>query len=223
LRDALIELTGNPDLRDSFPDLEVRGPTVFLHGGNIVLSQREYPESEFIWPQDANCKVLDIIIWIDPPFNHRFQQLNPSHYQETDQYLQGPSRPVDWYRFGEMIGFYPTPDRRYRVQASYQREHPITDWFNVEGNLNTTVVLMRKTWFEILEWVAAYRGFGELLNYPRAKEVYEMVWGRPDPNNAAERLPGLITNVKTKRRSEAWLKQQPLRPIIRPYGWGGKS
>jgi hypothetical protein len=119
-----------------------------------------------------------------------------------------------------MIGFDPTPDRNYLVQASYQREHPIIDWFNTQGLLNTTPILMGQRWFEILEWLAAYRGFAELLNYPRAAEIFNMVWGEPDPQNAAKRLPGLVTNVKTTRRSEAWMEQQPLRPIMHGYTWG---
>jgi hypothetical protein len=220
IRDALIELTGNPDLRDSFPELEVRGPIFNLQGGPLQFSVTEYPETSFIWPGDENVKILNIILWIDWPVNSRSIKLNPGVYQESDEYKQGPSQPVEWYRIGNLIGFDPTPNRNYQVQATYQREHPITDYFNEQGQLNSTVVLMRKEWFEILEWTAAMRGYAELLNYQRAQEVFQMLWGRPDPNNSGERLPGLITNVKSRRQSERWLRQQPLRPVIRGSGWG---
>lgn len=222
LRDAIIELTSNPDLRDSFPDLEERGPAYNLQGGPISFSVREYPESNFIWPVDENAKVLNIIVWIDFPFNTRWNKLNPGVFQESDKFRQGPSLPVDWYRYGKNIGFDPSPNRNYRVQASYQRQHPINDWFNSAGLLNRTIILMDQAWFEILEWTAAMRGFAELLNYPRADEIFQMIWGKPDPNNSGERLPGLITNVKTKRQSERWLQQQPLRPLIRGSGWGSQ-
>ena len=221
LRDALIELTSNPDLRDSFPDLEVRGPVFNLQGGDIMFSVQEYAESHFVWPMDFNVKFLNFVIWIDFPVNTRSQKLNPGVYQESDEFKQGPSLPVDWYRFGHLVGFDPTPNRNYLVQGTYQRRHPITDWFNTQGLLNTTIVLMSEEWYEVLEWLAAMRGFAELLNYPRAEEVYNMCWGRPDPHNSGERLPGLVTNVKSIRRAEAWLQQQPLRPVMRAVGWGG--
>lgn len=222
LRDALIELTSNPDLRDSFPDLEIRGPVFNLQGGPISFSVQEYPETSFIWPDDENAKVLNIRIWIDFPFNTRSQKLIPGVYQESDKFKQGPSLPVSWYRFGNAIGFDPTPNRNYLTQASYQQQHPITDWFNSSGLLNTTIIKMSQEWFEIIEWLAAARGFAELLNYPRAEEVHNMVWGRPDPEKAGERLPGLITNVKSRRQSERWLEQQPLRPVIRGTTWGSQ-
>jgi hypothetical protein len=132
--------------------------------------------------------------------------------------------PVDWYRFNNFIGFYPTPNQNYQVQANYQKRHPINDYFQLQSPpaLNTTPILMPHEWFEILQWAAAMRGFAELLNFDRAREIFDMLWGRPDPNNAAERLPGLITNVKSKRRSEAWMRQQPLRPIIFSSLWGGR-
>jgi hypothetical protein len=220
VRDALIELTSNPDLRDSFPELETRGPVYNLIGGSINISVQEYAETSFVWPEDRSVKILNFVIWIDFPFNTRTQKLDPGVFQEADEYKQGPSRPVSWYRIGNLIGFDPTPDRNYLVQATYQRAHPINDYFNTAGLLNKTIVLMREEWFEVLEWVAAYRGFGELLNYPRAQEVFNMVWGRPDPGTSGERLPGLITNLKSRRQSERWLKQQPLRPIIKGYTWG---
>lgn len=220
IRDALIEITSNPDLRDSFPDLEVRGPTFNLQGGPISFSVAEYPETSLIWPQDDNVKILNIIIWIDLPVNIRSQKLNPGVYQESDEFRQGPSLPVDWYRIGHQIGFDPTPDRNYLVQATYQRRHPITDWFNTDGLLNTTQILMAEEWFEAIEWLSAMRGYMELLNYQRAQEIDQMIWGKPDPQNSGERLPGLVTNIKTTRQGERWLRQQPLRPIIRSSCWG---
>lgn len=222
IRDALIEITSNVDLRDSFPDLETRGPVYDLIGGPLGISVAEYDDTSFVWPGTVNVKFLNFIIWIDFPFNTRTKKLNPGVYQEADEFTQGPSMPVEWYRIGHLIGFYPRPNRNYRVQGTYQRRHPITDWFNNAGMLNTTPILMANEWFEIIEWLAAVRGFAELLNYPRAEEVYNMVWGKPDPQNSGERLPGLVTNVKSLRRAEAWLRQQPLRPIIKQATWGSR-
>jgi hypothetical protein len=97
------------------------------------------------------------------------------------------------------------------------RRHPITDYFNTSGQLGTTTILLPNEWFEVLEWATAMRGYMEKLNYDRANEIRTMLWGDPaHPNDN----PGLIASVKTKRRSEAWLVQQPLRPIVKMSCWG---
>lgn len=218
LRDSLIEIAGNPDYRDSFPELEVTGPLFNLTGGPTGTTVQEYAESNFIAVGDFDIKTLDFRIWIDFPTNQRSKKLNMSNFQETDKFQSSPSLPVDWYRFGTNIGFEPTPDRNYQVQARLMRRHPIVDYFNASGQLNTTTILLPNEWFEVLEWAAAMRGFMELLNFERASEIKTMLWGDPaHPNDN----PGLIASIKTKRRAEAWLEQQMLRPIVKSSCWGG--
>lgn len=217
LRDALIEISGNPDYRDSFPELEVTGPFFNLTGGSVTTSVQEYAESNFISVLDTLNKTLDFRIWIDFPTNQRSKKLNPSHFQETDKFQSSPSLPTDWYRYGLTIGFEPPPNLNYQVQARVMRRHPITDYFNTNGLLNQTVILLPQEWFEVLEWAAAMRGFMEFLEFEKANEVRTLLWGDPaHPNDN----PGLIASVKTKRRAEAWLEQQPLRPVIKGYCWG---
>jgi hypothetical protein len=218
LRDSIIEIAGNPDYRDSFPDLEIYGAKFNLTGGPVGTSVQEYAESNFIvLVTDYNIKTLDFLIWIDYPNNQRSRQLNPTNYQETDKFQSSPSLPTEWYRFGNTIGFEPTPNQNYQVQARIMRRHPITDYFNASGLLNTTVVLLPAEWYEVLEWAAAMRGFAELLEFEKVAEVRTMLWGDPaHPNDN----PGLIASVKTKRRAEAWMQQQPLRPVIKSSCWG---
>lgn len=216
LRDTLVEIAGNPDYRDSFAELEEFGPTFNLTGGTITTSVQEYDESNLIPVGDFLIKTLDIMVWTDYPANTKRKQLQRSHYQDADKYQSYPSLPTAWYRFGRTIGFEPTPDKAYQVQARIMRRHPITDYFNTTGQLNTTPILLPNEWFEILEWGAAMRGFMELLNYQRAGEIRTMLYG--DPEDPAK--PGLISSVKTVRESEAWLSQQPLRPIVKSSCWG---
>ena len=217
LRDSLIEIAGNPDLRDSFPELEVLGPQVSLTGGVQGVAVQEYPETMFLNPSAYLIKALDFLIWTDYPTNNNRKQLNPSHFQDSDKFMSRPSLPVEWYRFGLNIGFNPPPNKNYQVQARGMQRHPITDYFNVQNKLSTTQVLLQAEWYEILEWAAAMRGFMELLNYERAGEIKTMLWGDPEhPNDN----PGLITSVKTKRRGEAWLAQQGLRPVVKGSCWG---
>jgi hypothetical protein len=217
LRDSLIEIAGNPDYRDSFPELEEFGPVFNLTGGPIGTTVQEYPESNLVPVGDFLIKTLDILIWIDYPTNTKTRQLDPTNFQDTDKYQSFPSLPTQWYRFGNNIGFEPPPNQNYQVQARLMRRHPITDYFNTNGQLNQTVILLPNEWFEVLEWAAAMRGYMEKLNYERANEIKQMLWGDPaHPNDN----PGLIASVKTKRRSEAWLVQQPLRPVIKTSCWG---
>lgn len=218
LRDSIVEIAGNPDYRDSFPDLEILGAVTNLTGGGVGTAVQEYPEAQFIaLASDYNIKTLDFMIWTDYPTNLTRRQLNPSHFQESDKFTSYPSLPTEWYRFGNTIGFDPPPNKNYQVQARIMRRHPITDYFNVSGMLNATVVLLPNEWFEVLEWAAAIRGFMELLEFEKAGEVKTMLWGDPaHPNDN----PGLIASVKTKRRAEAWMQQQPLRPIIKSSCWG---
>lgn len=218
LRDTIIEIAGNPDYRDSFPDLEIYGATTNLTGGAVGIAVQEYPEAQFITlASDYNIKTLDFMLWIDYPTNQNRKQLNPTHYQETDKFSSYPSLPTEWYRFGNTIGFNPLPNKNYQVQARIMRRHPITDYFNAAGQLNTTVVLLPAEWYEVLEWAAAMRGFAELLQFEKVAELRTMLWGDPQhPNDN----PGLIASVKTKRRAEAWMQQQPLRPVIKSSCWG---
>ena len=225
LRDSLIEIAGNPDYRDSFPELEEFGPAYSLTGGTAVTTSggtavQEYAEGKFVPVGDFLNKTLDILIWIDYPKNSVRRQLAPGHYQNADKFQSNPSLPVEWYRFGLSIGFTPPPNMNYQIQARIMRRHPITDYFNTNGLLNQTQILLPQEWFEVLEWAAAMRGFMELLNFERASEIKQMLWGDPEhPNDN----PGLIASVKTKRRAEGWMQQQPLRPIVHKYSYGTRG
>lgn len=218
LRDAIVEISGNPDLRDSFPELEIYGAITNLTGGSINTSIQEYPEAQFIeLSSDFNIKTLDFLIWIDYPTNQQRRQLVPTQFQEADKYQSFPSLPNEWYRFGNTIGFEPTPNQNYQVQARIQRRHPILDWFNQFNQLSQTPVLLQAEWYEVLEWAAAMRGFAELLEFEKMNSIKQLLWGDPaHPNDN----PGLIASVKTKRRQESWLVQQPLRPVIKSSCWG---
>lgn len=220
LRDSLIELTGNPDLRDSFSELEEYGPVFNLTGGTVATSVQEYAETNFVPqgpPADYNIKTLDFLVWVDYPTNQQRRRMTPTHFQDADKFQSSPSLPNSWYRFGNTIGFEPTPNQNYQVQARIMRRHPITDYFNSSGLLNTTVILMPNEWYEVLEWAAAQRGFMELLEFEKANSVRTLLWGDPEhPND----MPGLVASVKTKRRQEAWLQEQPLRPIVKGSCWG---
>jgi hypothetical protein len=60
------------------------------------------------------------------------------------------------------------------------------------------------------------RGFAELLEFEKSQEIRTMLQGDPKfPGKS-----GLIESIKKRRKREAWRSEQPLRPVLRGYGWG---
>lgn len=220
IRDAILEISGNPDYRDDFDDLEILGLLTNLTGGAIGVSVQEYPFSNFLPSPGGttiyNLSTLDVMLWIDFPTNNIRRKLNPSHYQEADKIVTYPSIPTSWYRFADTLGFDPPPNQNYQVQCRVLQRHPFVDFFNAVGNLNTTTVLLPLEWNEIIEWAAAMRGFMELLEFDRAAQLRNMLYGDPKHPDKV----GLISSVKKRRSREAWREQQPLRPIVQGSTWG---
>lgn len=216
IRDSILEIAGNTDYRDDFDQLEEFGPLFNLTGGPVGVSVQEYPFSNFIPIGDYNISTLDVMLWTDFPTNQIRKKLNPSHYQEADKFNQFPSIPCDWYRFADTLGFDPPPNQNYQTQIRIMRRHPITDYFNAQGLLNTTVILLPTEWNEVIIWMATMRGFMEFLNFERAGTIRTLLYG--DPKD--QKNPGLIQSIKKRRDLEAWRDAQPLRPVIQGSCWG---
>jgi hypothetical protein len=206
IRDALLEISGSPDYRDDFPELELLGPTV-----NLTVNQQEYPELTFTPTGDVVSVVDDILIWVDYPTNTVRRKLDWAHYQKTDRFTPIFSLPTEWYRHSTNIGFNPVPDLPYQVQWRMVMMHPIND-----NALTQTFILLPRDWNETLVWSAVYRGFNELLEYEKAAKVYQLLHGDPkDPSQ-----PGLLFSVKRKRRKEAWRMEGKLTMTRRASMWG---
>jgi hypothetical protein len=212
LRDSLLEISGNPDLRDDFDQLEVLGPTF-----NLTIGTQTYAFSNIVpapsLPNSSgyNMSTLDVFVWIDYPTNSIRRKLNPTHYQDADKFQAALSIPTQWYRFADTIGLNPVPNQPYQIQARIIQEHPIDD-----DNLAGTTILLPREWNEVLVWMAAMRGFAELLEFEKSQGIRVMLQGDPKfPGKS-----GLIESIKKRREREAWRQEQPLRPVVRGYGWG---
>src|SRR5437868_4931278 len=144
LRDALLEITSNPDFRNEFDLLEIIGPAY-----NLTIGSQEYDFGNIVPTGDYNVATLDVLIWQDPPTNSIRRKLNQSHYQKADNFQPTLALPTEWYRFADTIGFTPVPDKAYQVQARLLRQHPIND-----NQLNQTQILIPREWNEILVWAA---------------------------------------------------------------------
>ncbi len=212
LRDALLEITADPELRNEFDELEELGQKFLLTGNaNAALAIQEYDFTNLVPAGDYNVNTLDIMLWTDPPGNNSRIRLESTSYQEADMITPFPGQPVKWYRFADTCGFVPMPDKNYQVQARIYKMHPIND--NV---LAQTQILIGRNWNEVLIWAAVERGFIELLQYEKATAVHTLLYGDPSYPNR----PGIIDGKKKRREKENWREQKALRPIVRSYGYG---
>jgi hypothetical protein len=209
LVDALLEISGNPSYRDDFVDLAEWGPQYNLTG--LPNPIQEYDQTLLVPSGDVLLNTLDILIWPDyPPGNSRFK-LNLSTFQKTDRFQPATSLPVEWYRFGNTIGFNPIPDKSYQVQARILRRHPIND-----SSLKDTLVLIPREWNELLTWAAVMRGFMESGEYEKASNVRTMIYG--DPEDAGK--PGIVKSVKRPQEKENWRSEHRLRFTRRSAMYG---
>jgi hypothetical protein len=204
LKDAILEVAGNPDFRDEFVELEEFGPLY-----NLIVGTQEYSEFRIVPTGDVNSATLDVLIWIDWPANLQRRQLKYASYQETDKFLANTqSTPSKWYRFGGNLGFYPMPDKTYQIQARILKNHPIN-----YSSLGSTEILLPVDWNLILIYVAVEIGFTELEEYEKANAIHTLLYG--DPKYPTR--PGMINGRKKKRSKEDWRQVQQLSPVIRRY------
>jgi hypothetical protein len=205
IRDAVLEISGNPRLRLNFDQLEVLGTPY-----NLQATVQEYDESNLIPSGNLNLGTLDIMLWLDPPANTQRRRLEKTNFQETDKVTYSSGPPSQWYRFGANIGFNPIPDTTYQVQTRMLMMHPIND-----SALATTPILLPRDWNDIIVLAAAEKGFVELGNYDKAGSIHRMLHG--DPRDSANL--GMLYSRKFRQEQEDWRQEKCLRPIVGRYGW----
>jgi hypothetical protein len=206
LRDALIEISANPDYRDEFDSLELWGTAA-----NLSIGVQEYAESNFIPEQYTNLGNMDFLIWLDPPHNKNRKKLEYMSVLESDRFQPLNSLPTQWYRFNAAIGFNPIPDLTYQVQPRFVMLHPIND-----SNLCDTEILLPREWNHLLVLAAAEMGFIEYSEYDKAASIHKLLYG--DPETPKE--PGLFKKAKRRHQRERWRSSAALRPVYKPIGWG---
>ena len=199
VKDSLVEITSNTDLRDDFDELEIWGNPFALTAGPPFI--QEYSFSNLLPTvfdpvtnaviDTVNMATLDVMIWTDPPTNSVRQQLGVTHYQDADRATtpQG-GQPSEWYRFADTIGFNPPPDKAYQVQARILRYHPI-DWAAIQ----ITEILLNIDWHEIIVWGAVERGYMSLQEFDKAANIHTLIHG--DPKYPMK--VGLLQGAKKRR------------------------
>lgn len=208
LRDALIEITMDTELRNEFDELEVKGPIFQLTGMiDCDSTKQEIDFCNLIPSGSYNAATLDIVIWSDPPTNCNRIRLNETSYQDADRISPFPGLPVKWYRFNDSVGFVPPPDQGYSIQARIYRMHPIA------SPIENTEILIARDWDEILVWAAVMRGFAEMMEYEKSTSIHNMLYGDPE----YPQRQGLLQARKKRHEKESWRRQRSLRPVIRAY------
>lgn len=212
LKDALLELTADPSLRNEFDELEVVGPFFNLTGGSSIAAGavQEYAFSNFLTPGDYNVNTLDILLWTDFPTNSVRIRLDNTSYQDGDSISPFPGQPVKWYRFGDNCGFVPVPDKNYQTKARIYKMHP----FESDASLGNTVVLIGRNWNEVLILSAVEKGMIELLQYEKAEMIHKLLHG---DSRYPDKI-GLIEARKKRHEKERWRKQVALQPVYRGIG-----
>jgi hypothetical protein len=211
VRDALIEISSNPELRGEFDALEDVGPAFVL-----TPDLQEYNfTSNLVNVGDTNLAGLDVLIWRDPPTNKRRRKLRQTHYQHADSIeLSSSMEPQFWYRFSDNIGFVPVPNKAFQVQARIYKFHPINDL-----DLKATGILLPREWYEFITLAALERGWIELEEYEKATSLHQLLYG--DPKNPSQ--GGLFKSIKHRRQLESWRQEQPLTPVVSSgYGYRGR-
>ncbi len=220
VKDSIVEISANTDLRDDFDELETWGTPFVLNPG--PPSVQEYPFSELMPNlldpltgspyKTFNMATLDVLLWTDPPTNENRIQLSMTHYQDADR-ASTPvgGQPSEWYRFANTIGFNPPPNLNYQIQARILRYHPF-NWVALQN----TIVLLPIDWHECLIWGAVERGYMELQEFDKASNIHVLLHG--DPKYPAK--IGLMQGAKKRRKKEGFRRTGSLRPIVRGYGWG---
>jgi hypothetical protein len=217
VKDALLELTGDRELRDEFDELEVWGapytmplttpPTVEFPFSNLLPAVPSGGEVAY------NQATLDVMLWVDPPNNTVRIKLNPTHYQDADRVTTPTgSQPAEWYRFGDSIGFNPAPSQAYQVQARILQMHPLAP------PLESTTLLLSVEWEAVLTWMAVEVGYIELGEFEKATMVHTLLHG--DPKYPTQ--VGLVGAKHTRRKKENFRQSFGLRPIIRRISYGGR-
>ena len=223
--DAIQEITTDTRLRNDFDELEILGPLFTLTGGQIggtPAPVQEYQDT-LLMPTPppsstagVNMATLDVRLWQDPPNNTIARRLDWSTFQEVDKFNPSTSsQPVIAYRYGSKIGFYPPPDQNYQVQMRALQYYPFVVPMT---NVSSTPWILSPDWVLVVKLFAAAIGFNELEEYDKSQAIMRQLHG--DPDNPDK--PGMLYSRKLRRERENWRQEQRLRPIVRPYSYGGR-
>ena len=89
----------------------------------------------------------------------------------------------------------------------------------INGTVENTKLQMPLDWLEILDYAAAMRGFGDLLEHDRANALRDMLYGFID-QTTNRRQPGLIASRMTTMQAEYAAGSFPIGEMSRKYGHG---
>lgn len=195
-----IELASNIP----FPDLEASDYLQTTAGGGFPPTGDTYA-----YPTDARG-ILSATMYI----NNVPRPLKKKNIEYVDLYPTfTPGPPAIWAPFNYQMVLRPVPDQAYTILRRFWT-NPVVD-FTDSSSINGTTILIPYDWLEVIDYMAALRGFMELQNTQKVMEYRQVLYG--DPNDM-KKNPGLIKQHLTQIQSENMNSDYGMRMKVRPYG-----
>ena len=191
----------------NFDELNV-GPLLIQTPGDSVTQYSPLPD---------DLRAIDQVS-IDIDGNGKYVPMNPTDYKVIRRTTSvSPGRPTRYGRHGLQIWWDRIPDRLYNVQLSYwQKPELVIDPSNTNSDVEDTQLLLADDWFEILDRMAAMRGWEYLQDAMKMSQIKTELFGDPsDPRKG----PGLIKAKMTATIAESSSSEYGITPVIIPTCW----
>lgn len=143
------------------------------------------------------------------PANDSWRRLWRRNIRNIDRYSRGRSSPAVYCSFAKQIHIRPVPDKPYPMKWRVWLKPPAPE----DGNVQDTELMVPDDWLEIVDYGAKMRGFADLLERDKAREIYILLYGDPNRKDA----PGLIKQKMLLKQAEAEDDNYSIQPRVRRY------
>lgn len=202
IANAYIELASNIP----FPDLEASDYLLTTAGGGFPPVGDSYA-----YPTNARG-ILSATMFI----NNIPRPIKKKNIEYIDFYPTiAPGPPAVWAPFNYQMIFRPVPDQAYTILRRFWTS-PVVD-FSSTGATSATQLMIPFDWFEVVDYMAALRGYMELQNTQKVAETRQILYG--DPKHPQDN-PGLIKQHLTPIQSENMNSDYGMRMKVRRYTGG---
>jgi hypothetical protein len=168
-------------------------------------------------PIPDDCRAISQVS-IDISGQGKYVPMYPTDYRYIRRTTSvSPGRPARYARWGNQLWYDRIPDQTYPVQLSYwQKPQIVFDESDTVSDVETTPLLLPDDWFELLDYMATYRGWDYLEDALKVMETKALIWGDPtDPRKG----PGMLKALLTARQAEAPSSEYGIQPVILPTCW----
>lgn len=162
-------------------------------------------QSDYEYPDNARAvKALTAFI-NDAPY-----PLMKKDIRVVSRYMTStPGVPAIWAPYNSVIIVRPVPQDTYDFEWRY--------WIKpvLETDIEDTELLLPEDWLEVVDYMAAYRGFISLGEAEKAQSTGVLLHGDPRQGGRI----GLIKAKLLRKAAESEVSDFAFVPRVRPYGW----